>query len=111
MATSPLPAAPSPFAPVDQRPGSLTVAVTAVPSLAEAERAVAALGSALIIFVVLLRGAKLLLARPATFRALWPSTVLGAAAASGSIRWDGTRTLEPRIPLLVVAVWGLAAGR
>src|SRR4051812_18014731 len=41
--------------------GALTVAATALPSLPVAERTIAALGSALIIFAVLLLGAKLLL--------------------------------------------------
>jgi membrane protein len=62
--------------------GALTVAVTALPSLAGAERVVAALGSALIIFIVLLLGARLLLSRPAPFRALWPSAALGAVAVT-----------------------------
>jgi hypothetical protein len=43
---------------------------------------VAALGSALIIFAVLLLGVWLLLARPAPFRALWPAAALGAAAVT-----------------------------
>src|SRR3954453_4381506 len=47
--------------------GALTVAATAVPSFPGAQRTVAALGSAVIIFGVLLLGAKLLLARPAPF--------------------------------------------
>jgi uncharacterized BrkB/YihY/UPF0761 family membrane protein len=62
--------------------GVLTVAVTAVPGLPGAGRAVAALGSALIVFVVLLLGARLLLSRPPPFRALWPSAALGAAAVT-----------------------------
>ncbi len=62
--------------------GALTVAVTALPGLPGEGRAVAALGSALIIFTVLLLGAKLLLSRPAPFRALWPSAALGAAAVT-----------------------------
>ena len=62
--------------------GALTVAVTALPGLPGAGRAVAALGSALIIFAVLLLGARLLLSRPAPFRALWPSAALGAAAVT-----------------------------
>src|SRR5215212_6675068 len=53
--------------------GTLTVAATALPSWPGAQRAVATIGSALIIFAVLLLGAKLLLARPAPFRALWPA--------------------------------------
>jgi len=58
--------------------GALTVAVTALPSLPQVERGVAALGSAVIIFGVLTLGAKLLLARPAPVRAVWPAAVLGA---------------------------------
>ena len=46
----------------------------------EAERAVAALGSAVIIFSVLLFSARLLLARAAPVRALWPAALLGAVA-------------------------------
>jgi membrane protein len=62
--------------------GALTVVVTALPRLPEAERAVAVLGSAMVIFAVLLLGARLLLARPAPVRALWPAAVLGAAAVT-----------------------------
>jgi membrane protein len=62
--------------------GALTVVATALPSSPGAERTLAALGSALIIFGVLLLGAKLLLARPAPFRALWPAAILGAAAVT-----------------------------
>ena len=62
--------------------GALTVVVTALPSVPEAQRAVAVLGSAVVIFAVLLFGAKLLLARPAPVRALWPAAVLGAAAVT-----------------------------
>ena len=39
-------------------------------------------GSALVVFAVLLLGTKLLLARPAPVRALWPGAVLGAAAVT-----------------------------
>ena len=62
--------------------GALTVAVTALPGLPGKGRALAALGSALIIFAVLLLGARLLLSRPAPLRALWPSAALGAAAVT-----------------------------
>jgi uncharacterized BrkB/YihY/UPF0761 family membrane protein len=62
--------------------GALTVVVTALPGLPEAERAAAALGSAVVILAVLLCGARLLLARPAPFRALWPAAVPGAAAVT-----------------------------
>ena len=42
----------------------------------------AVLGSALVVFGVLLLGAKVLLARPAPVRALWPGAVAGAAAVT-----------------------------
>jgi uncharacterized BrkB/YihY/UPF0761 family membrane protein len=58
--------------------GALTVVVTALPRLAGSERAVAVLGSAVVIFAVLLFGAKLLLCRPAPIRSLWPAAALGA---------------------------------
>lgn len=59
--------------------GALTVVVTALPNLPGVDRAVAVLGSALVVFAVLLVGARLLLSRPAPFRALWPAAALGAA--------------------------------
>ena len=62
--------------------GALTVVVTALPGVAGAERAAAVLGSAVVIFAVLLFGARVLLARPAPARALWPAAVLGAAAVT-----------------------------
>jgi membrane protein len=62
--------------------GALAVAVTALPDLPGAERAVAALGSALIVFAVLLLGGRLLLSRPAPVRALWPAAALGAATVT-----------------------------
>jgi uncharacterized BrkB/YihY/UPF0761 family membrane protein len=62
--------------------GALTVVVTALPDLPGVQRAAAVGGSALVVFAVLLLGAKLLLARPAPIRALWPGAVLGAAAVT-----------------------------
>ncbi len=62
--------------------GALTVVVTALPDVAGVERAVAVLGSALVIFGVLLLGARLLLCRPAPFRALWPAAALGAVTVT-----------------------------
>ena len=62
--------------------GALAVVVTALPGVARAERAAAVLGSAVVIFAVLLFGARVLLARPAPVRALWPAAVLGAAAVT-----------------------------
>jgi hypothetical protein len=62
--------------------GALTVVVTALPGLPEAGRSAAAPGSAVVIFAVLLFRARVLLARPAPVRALWPAAVLGAAAVT-----------------------------
>jgi uncharacterized BrkB/YihY/UPF0761 family membrane protein len=62
--------------------GVLTVAATALPGVPGTERAVALLGSALIIFTVLLLGAKLLLALPAPLRVLWPAAAVGAVAVA-----------------------------
>jgi membrane protein len=61
--------------------GALTVVVTALPEPG-VQRAAAVLGSALTVFAVLLLGARLLLARPAPFRALWPGATLGAAVVT-----------------------------
>ena len=58
--------------------GTLTVVVTVLPDLPGVQRAAAVLGSALVIFAVLLLGARLLLARPAPIRALWPGAALAA---------------------------------
>jgi membrane protein len=62
--------------------GTLTVVATALPGQPGVERAAAVAGSALVVFGVLLLGAKLLLARPAPVRVLWPGAVLGAAAVT-----------------------------
>ena len=62
--------------------GALTVVATALPSQPGVQRAAAVLGSALVVFAVLLLGAKLLLARPAPFRALWPGAVTGAVVVT-----------------------------
>jgi uncharacterized BrkB/YihY/UPF0761 family membrane protein len=62
--------------------GGLTVVVTAVPGLPGAGRVVAALGSGGVVGTVLLVGARVLLARPAPVRALWPGAVLGAVAVT-----------------------------
>ena len=56
--------------------------VTALPGVPAVQRAAAVLGSALVVFAVLLLGARLLLARPARVRALWPGAMLGAAAVT-----------------------------
>src|SRR5947209_14735478 len=62
--------------------GVLTVVATALPGQPAVQRAAAVLGSALVVFAVLLVGARLLLVRPAPVRALWPGAVLGAAAVT-----------------------------
>ncbi|HTQ93421.1 MAG TPA: YhjD/YihY/BrkB family envelope integrity protein [Streptosporangiaceae bacterium] len=62
--------------------GALTVVATALPGQPGVQRAAAVLGSALVIFAVLLLGAKLLLTRHAPVRALWPGAILGAVAVT-----------------------------
>ena len=62
--------------------GALTVVATALPGQPGVQRAAAVLGSALVVFTVLLLGAKMLLARPAPVRALWPGAIMGAAAVT-----------------------------
>ena len=62
--------------------GALTVVATALPGQPAVQRAAAVLGSALVVFAVLLLGAKWLLARPAPVRALWPGAIIGAAAVT-----------------------------
>ena len=62
--------------------GALTVVATALPGEPGLQRAAAVLGSALVVFAVLLLGAKMLLARPAPVRALWPGAIIGAAAVT-----------------------------
>jgi membrane protein len=62
--------------------GTLTVVATALPGQPGVQRAAAVLGTALVVFAVLLLGAKLLLARHAPVRALWPGAVLGAVAVT-----------------------------
>jgi uncharacterized BrkB/YihY/UPF0761 family membrane protein len=62
--------------------GALTVVATALPGQPGVQRAAAVLGSALVVCAVLLLGAKLLLARAAPVRALWPGAVLGAVAVT-----------------------------
>ena len=62
--------------------GALTVVATALPGQPGVQRAAAALGSALVVFAVLLLAARLLLVRPAPVRALWPGALLGAAVVT-----------------------------
>ena len=62
--------------------GALTVGATALPGQPAVQRAASVLGSALVVFTVLLFGAKVLLARPAPVRALWPGAVVGAVAVT-----------------------------
>jgi membrane protein len=62
--------------------GALAVVATALPGESGVQRAAAVLGSAVVVFAVLLLGAKLLLARPAPVRALWPGAILGAVAVT-----------------------------
>jgi membrane protein len=62
--------------------GALTVVATALPGQPGVQRAAAVLGSALVVFGLLLLTARLLLVRPAPFRALWPGALLGAVVVT-----------------------------
>jgi uncharacterized BrkB/YihY/UPF0761 family membrane protein len=62
--------------------GALTVAVTAVPWLPVAGRWLAGLGSAVVVFVVLMACGRLLLDRPARWASLAPAGALGAAVVA-----------------------------
>ena len=62
--------------------GALTVVATALPGQPGVQRAAAVAGSALVVFAVLLLGAKVLLARPAPVRALWPGALAGAVTVT-----------------------------
>jgi membrane protein len=62
--------------------GALTVVATALPGQPGLQRAAAVLGTALVAFAVFLLAARLLLARPAPVRALWPGAVLGAVVVT-----------------------------
>ena len=62
--------------------GTLTVVATALPGQPAVQTAAAVLGSALIVFAMLLVGAKVLLARPAPVRALWPGAIAGTVAVT-----------------------------
>ena len=68
--------------------GALTVVATALPSQPGVQRAAAALGSVLVVFTVLLFGAKLLLARPGSDQ--------GAVAGSHHRRGGGGRRAQRR---------------
>src|SRR5262245_47096284 len=61
---------------------ALTVVGTTLPGQPGLQRAAAVLGSALVAFAVLLLAARLLLARPAPVRALWPGATLGAVVVA-----------------------------
>ena len=62
--------------------GALTVVATALPGQPWFQRVAAVLGSALVIFAMLMLAARLLLVRPAPVRALWPGAVLGAVVVT-----------------------------
>jgi uncharacterized BrkB/YihY/UPF0761 family membrane protein len=62
--------------------GALTVAVAALPWLTTGSRLVAAAGSGLVVFLVLLVGTRLLLGHRARLRVIWPAAAIGAATVS-----------------------------
>jgi len=60
--------------------GALTVAASALPTVSGLNRFAAAVGTAIVVFVILTAAAKVLIARPVRFRALWPAAAMGAVA-------------------------------
>ncbi|WP_229076586.1 hypothetical protein [Actinoplanes sp. DH11] len=88
--------------------GALAVAAAQVPVLPWLSRTGALLGSALAAFLVLLALARLLLARPAPLRALWPAAVLGAVAVTTTVEL-GTSML-PELVRRTGRVYGAFAG-
>jgi uncharacterized BrkB/YihY/UPF0761 family membrane protein len=84
--------------------GTLTVVATALHGQPGLERAAAVLGSALVVFAVLLFGAKLLLARPAPVRSLWPGAILGAVAVTAVL--NAGAPLLARLVARAGAVYG-----
>ncbi len=77
--------------------GALTVVATALPGQPGAQRAAAVLGSALVVFAVLLLGAKVLLARPASVRALWPGAIVAAAVVTLVLNVGAAGSLVGRV--------------
>ena len=70
----------------------LTVASGALPDVSGLQRLAAAVGAAVVVFVVLEVAAKLLVARPVRLRACWPAAVLGAVTVAAVLA-IGTRLL------------------
>ncbi|HEY7429978.1 MAG TPA: YhjD/YihY/BrkB family envelope integrity protein [Streptosporangiaceae bacterium] len=62
--------------------GVLTVVATTLPGQPGVQRAAAVIGTALVVFAVLLLAARLLLVRPAPVRALWPGAAVGAVVVT-----------------------------
>ena len=61
---------------------ALTVAAGALPEIGELQRLAAAASSALVVFVVLVSAAKLLVARPVSWRSSWLAAAVGALAVA-----------------------------
>jgi membrane protein len=76
--------------------GGLTVIAAGVPRLPRAAPAAAMLGSCLMVYVVLLLVARILLARPAPRRALWPAAAPGAVVVTLVLNL-GTAVLPPLV--------------
>jgi membrane protein len=71
---------------------AMTVAASALPHVTGLSQTAAAVGTALVVFVVLVLAAKLLVARPVTVRASWPAALLGAVTVA-LVLTLGTRLL------------------
>jgi uncharacterized BrkB/YihY/UPF0761 family membrane protein len=65
--------------------GVLAVVSAELPDVGGVPRIASAVGALLVCFVLLLAAAKMLLARPAPFVALWPAAALGAAVITATL--------------------------
>ena len=71
---------------------TLTVASGALPNVNGLQQLAAAVGTAVVVFVVLALAAKLLIARPVPLRASWPAAVIGPVTVAAVLA-IGTRLL------------------
>jgi uncharacterized BrkB/YihY/UPF0761 family membrane protein len=71
---------------------ALTVVSAALPQVSGLQQVAAAVGTAVVVFAVLVLSIKLLVARPTPFRACWPAAALGAVIVAAVLA-VGTRLL------------------
>jgi uncharacterized BrkB/YihY/UPF0761 family membrane protein len=75
---------------------TLTVVSAALTDVSGLQQVSAAVGTAFVVFLVLLAAAKILIARPVTLRAVWPAAALGAVAVAAVVTL-GTRLLAAMV--------------